>query len=100
MKEFNQRRYFQAHELWEALWMGIRGPEKEFYQGLIQLAVACHHLSRGNLQGARKVFTTAQKYLQPFLSTHPGFDLNALIHQIGQCIDQESSADLPLIPAA
>jgi len=75
------------------------GPQREFYQGLIQLAVACHHLSHENLSGAQKVFTTAQQHLQPFLSQPPhGFDVIPLIRHIGQCIERGSVADLPPIP--
>ncbi len=99
---FNSGKFYEAHEVWEAVWMQTQGPGKEFYQGLIQLAVACHHLSQRNLSGAQKVFATAQQHLQPSLSLQSPFDVNALIHRIGQCIERESIADLPPIslPAA
>ena len=50
---FNGARYFEAHEAWEDLWRPTRGPLRLFYQGLVQAAVGMHHLSRGNMNGAR-----------------------------------------------
>ena len=55
--------FFQAHELWEELWHKARGKEKETLQGLIQAAVALHHLSKGNLRGARYLYPRALKRL-------------------------------------
>ena len=53
VKFFNAGSYFEAHEVWEDLWRETAGPVRRFYQGLIQAAVAMHHLERGNLAGAR-----------------------------------------------
>src|SRR5262249_26444350 len=40
---FNEQAYFEAHEVWEDLWAESYGPERKFYQGLIQAAVGlCH----------------------------------------------------------
>jgi predicted metal-dependent hydrolase len=50
---FNSRRYFDAHEAWEDLWLPSGGPLRLFYQGLVQAAVGMHHLSNGNLNGAK-----------------------------------------------
>lgn len=37
---FNQGEFFQCHEVLEAVWVGEKGPDRLFYQGLIQVAVA------------------------------------------------------------
>jgi len=50
---FNAGRYFEAHEAWEDLWRPARGALRLYYQGLVQAAVGLHHLSHGNLNGAR-----------------------------------------------
>jgi predicted metal-dependent hydrolase len=50
---FNAGRYFEAHEAWEDLWRESGGPLRLFYQGLVQAAVGMHHLSKGNVNGAR-----------------------------------------------
>ena len=33
---FNRGDYFEAHEVWEDLWHDKAGPDRRFYQGLIQ----------------------------------------------------------------
>jgi uncharacterized protein len=50
---FNSGRYYDAHEIWEEIWLRSRGTEKLFYQMLIQSAVGLHHYERGNMIGAR-----------------------------------------------
>jgi predicted metal-dependent hydrolase len=52
---FNARRFFEAHEVWEELWLHATEPDKTFLQGLIQVAAAFHHYGRGNLGGARSL---------------------------------------------
>ena len=49
---FNAKRYFDAHEEWEALWHKSEGEQKNRLQGLIQAAVALHHHSNANRKGA------------------------------------------------
>ncbi|HSB10901.1 MAG TPA: DUF309 domain-containing protein [Blastocatellia bacterium] len=50
---FNAGRYFDAHEVWEEIWLRSSGDTKVFYQMLIQAAVGLHHHQRGNPRGAR-----------------------------------------------
>ena len=50
---FNRGDYFEAHEVWEDLWHDTAGPDRRFYQGLIQAAVAVYHAGNGNARGAR-----------------------------------------------
>ena len=50
---FNGVRYWHAHEAWETLWRAAPDDERDFYQGLIQVAAGLLHLQRRNLRGAR-----------------------------------------------
>jgi len=75
--EFNAGLYFECHESLEDLWNGVRGPTRDFFQGLIQVSVAFHHLTRGNLGGARSTLTRALKRLEPYPRRYYGFDLDA-----------------------
>lgn len=49
---FNERRYFEAHDLLEEVWLGRAGREKTLYQGLIQVAVGLYKIAAGNHGGA------------------------------------------------
>ncbi|MBM4070597.1 MAG: DUF309 domain-containing protein [Planctomycetes bacterium] len=66
---FNRRDYFEAHEVWESLWMETSGPDKKFYQSLIQAAVGLCHFCNGNLRGAEKLYGSAHDYMQRY-GTH------------------------------
>ena len=50
--QFNRGEWFECHETLEELWVGEKGELKDFYQGVLQLAVALHHWRNGNLKGA------------------------------------------------
>jgi predicted metal-dependent hydrolase len=75
--EFNAGRYFECHDTLEDLWSGIRGPSRDFFQGLIQVAVAFHHLTRGNRVGAGSLLGRALRRLEGYPDRYLGFDLAA-----------------------
>jgi predicted metal-dependent hydrolase len=50
--EFNRGDWFECHETLEDLWVGEKGAVRDFYQGMLQLAVALHHWRNGNFKGA------------------------------------------------
>jgi predicted metal-dependent hydrolase len=82
---FNEGDYFESHEVWEALWMDSAGPERKFYQGLIQAAVALYHFGNGNLRGAVKLFRSSRDYLKGFDTPYLGLDLGAFAEQMDRC---------------
>ena len=47
-----QGRPFHAHEVFEAAWKSVPGPERELWRGLAQIAVGLTHAGRGNARGA------------------------------------------------
>ena len=63
---FNAHSFWHAHEAWEQLWLHSSGDEKRFLQGLIQLAAAYHHVKRGTLSGAVRLFDASLEKLAPF----------------------------------
>jgi uncharacterized protein len=48
---FNEHEFFDAHEAWEDVWHTAYGIKHEFYQGMIQAAVALEHYRRSNPRG-------------------------------------------------
>ena len=112
---FNQEKFFEAHEVLEALWLETKGGERNFYQGLIQLAASLVHfhmrrsrsaasLQKGNLTGARELFRTASAYLKPYLPQHEGVDLARTLRDFRVFLDAWSghpdrpSLAKPLLP--
>lgn len=90
---FNERRFFEAHEAWEALWRRMAaGPEREAMQGLIQLAAACHHLVQGNPKGAQGCLENARKHL--------GSSWAELFRAIQRAVDEGAADVLPKISSS
>jgi predicted metal-dependent hydrolase len=75
---FNARKFFEAHEVWEELWLVEPEPEKAFLQGLIQLAAACHHHIRGNPRGMQSLLAAGLAKLRRFPDDHHGIALAKL----------------------
>ena len=82
---FNRGEYFDAHEVWEDVWRAAPAEEKRFLQGLIQVAVALHHHSRGNLDGARSLLARAQRNLAGYADSYSGVDLATVRQGIRAC---------------
>jgi uncharacterized protein len=92
---FNARKYFEAHEVWEELWLVEPEPEKTFLQGLIQVAAACHHHSRGNERGMRSLLAAGLAKLRRFPEIHRGIALAKLRADAGKWVEGSSLADDP-----
>jgi len=69
---FNAGNFFEAHEAWEEIWLAATEPEKTFLQGLIQVAAAFHHYSRGNRKGMESLLEAGLTKLAQFKDGHRG----------------------------
>ncbi len=76
---FNDADFFEAHEVWEGLWMQCDDGSRKFYQGLIQVAVCLHHFGNRNTRGASKLFHSSSNYLSVYRPWHLGIDLDRLL---------------------
>jgi predicted metal-dependent hydrolase len=78
VEQFNSRHFFEAHETWEEIWLASPEPEKTFLQGIIQIAAAFHHYTRGNTKGARTLLEAGLRRLERFPDLHNELALEAL----------------------
>jgi len=88
LRLFNEQDFFECHDVLEELWSDIVGDQRRFYQGLIQVAVALFHFGNGNLGGARKLYHSAQGYLQQYPSPYMGLDLQSLLNDLQACFQE------------
>ena len=91
----NAERYFEAHEVLEDVWRAAPPQGKVFYQGMVQIAVALHHYSRGNLKGARSVLERAVRNVSDMPQGFAGIDLDGLRSQLrewSKCTQEGSAA--------
>jgi predicted metal-dependent hydrolase len=86
VREFNAGDYFQCHETLEHAWLHEPGYIRVLWQGIIQVSVACFHITRGNGEGARKIWTAALLNLAPFPNHCHGVDVATLRAQTERCL--------------
>jgi hypothetical protein len=67
---FNEHEFFEAHEAWEDIWHMAYGLKHDYYQGLIQCAVALEHYRRSNPRGVVGLF---ESYVPKFKHVPPIF---------------------------
>lgn len=82
LRHYNAGEFFEAHEAWESVWLTTPQPEKLFLQGLIQVTVAMHHLSRQNSFGATRLLTAALRKLEPHSPQFCGISTTPLCDDI------------------
>jgi hypothetical protein len=76
---WNESLFFEVHEILEPPWQTAEGPARQALQGVIQIAVAFHHLRHGNAPGARILLREGRERLASVpAATLPGLDLAAL----------------------
>lgn len=96
---FNRREFFEAHEVLEDLWSVEVPPLKQYYKGLIQMAVAICHWERGNSSGARKLYRSASAYLAPYPDHFEGFDLGTFRGEMAAAFAPLLAAETTAAPA-
>jgi uncharacterized protein len=77
VRQFNEGFFFECHDTLEEMWAGLRGPSRDFFQALIQVAVAFYHLTGENRAGAQSMLSRALKRFQKYPDRYAGFDLGA-----------------------
>ena len=85
---FNEEDFFECHDILEELWSDHHGGEKKFLQGLIQAAVALFHFGNENLGGARKLYDSAMKNLEPYGDECWGIDLARFRRDFTYCMQE------------
>ena len=86
--------YFAAHEQLEDAWRAAPGEERDFFQGLVHVAVAWYQAGRGRRIGTERQLAKAVRRLEPFAPAHRGVALEPLLAQLRE-LQQEGSLELP-----
>jgi predicted metal-dependent hydrolase len=87
-------RFFEAHEELELAWRAAAPEERDFYQGLVHVAVAWYQAGRGKPVATERQLEKALRRLSAFEPSHRGVDVVALRAQLAELRDR-GSLDLP-----
>jgi len=96
---FNRGWFYEAHDVLEELWLqDRRGPDGDFYKGLIQLAGAFVHLQkhtplRPRLRPAGALFQLARANLAPYPARHQHVDVTRLLDLIEEWLARLEAGD-------
>jgi predicted metal-dependent hydrolase len=86
--EFNAGMFFECHDTLEDVWHGIRGPSRDFFQGLIQVAVGFYHLGNDNRKGGRSQLEKGLQKLETYGDSHLGIELKRFRREVSSWLDR------------
>src|SRR5206468_3446312 len=75
-------KFFEAHEELELAWRAADHEERDFFQGLVHIAVAWYQAGRGNRYGCERQLAKASRRLGPYAPAHRGVDVAAVLEQV------------------
>ena len=74
--------FFAAHEELELAWRAAPPEERDFYQGLVHVAVAWYQAGRGNRVGCERQLEKATRRLRPYAPRHEGVEVASVLEQV------------------
>jgi predicted metal-dependent hydrolase len=77
-------RFFEAHEELELVWRAAPPEERDFYQGLVHVAVAWYQAGRGRRVATERQLEKALRRLAAYEPEHRGVDVAALRAQLAE----------------
>ena len=82
---FNHHLFFEVHEILEEQWKQESGEIRTFLQGLIQIAVAFHHLRNNNFRGATALLQDGLAKILPHQPTFLSIELVNFVARLEAC---------------
>jgi len=90
--------YFEAHEELEEAWRAAPAEERDFFQGLVHVAVAWYQAGRGRPVAAASQLEKAARRLGPYAPAHRGVDVADVLAQVEAARNRVAAGSLDLDP--
>src|SRR2546423_15634490 len=90
--------FFAAHEELETAWRAAAAEERDFFQGLVHVAVAWYQARRGRRIGTERQLAKASRRLAPYAPEHRGVDVAGLLTQLDRAAQTVTLGSLELRP--
>jgi predicted metal-dependent hydrolase len=90
--------FFAAHEELELVWRAATPGERDFFQGLVHVAVAWYQAGRGNRHGCERQLEKATRRLASFVPAHRGVDVADVLAQVARAQQTVAGGSLDLVP--
>ena len=98
LEAIREERYFEAHEELEEAWRAAPSEERDFFQGLVHVAVAWYQAGRGRPVATGPQLEKATRRLGPYAPEHRGVDVAGVLAQVEAARDRVASGSLDLDP--
>jgi predicted metal-dependent hydrolase len=89
---------FEAHEELETAWRAAPAAERDFFQGLVHVAVAWYQAGRAKPVATASQLEKAARRLAPFAPSHRGLDVADVLRQVEQARKRVAAGSLELAP--
>ncbi len=66
----------------EDVWRAAEPAERDFFQGLVHVAVAWYQADRGNPVGCERQLEKASRRLGPYAPAHRGLDVSGVLESV------------------
>ena len=90
--------FFAAHEELEDAWRAAEPGERDFFQGLVHVAVAWYQAGRANRVGCERQLEKAARRLGPYAPAHRGVDIGSVLAQVEEAEKLVAGGSLELPP--
>lgn len=91
-------RFFEAHEELETAWRTADPAERDFFQGLVHVAVAWYQAGRGRPVATARQLEKAARRLGPFAPAHRGVEVADVLAQVERARERVAAGSLELEP--
>jgi uncharacterized protein len=96
LQAIRDERYFEAHEELELAWRDSAAGERDFFQGLVHVAVAWYQAGRGRPVATASQLEKAARRLAPFAPEHRGVDVADVLEQVAAARARVAEGSLEL----
>jgi len=98
LEQIRSGRFFEAHEELEIAWRAAPVEERDFYQGLVHVAVAWYQAGRGRPVATASQLEKAARRLAPYAPSHRGVDVARVLTQVERARATVAGGSLELPP--
>lgn len=98
LDEIRAGHYFEAHEELEEAWRAAPTEERDFFQGLVHVAVAWYQAGRNRPVATGRQLEKAARRLAAFAPAHRGVDVEYVLAQVEAAQKRVTAGSLDLDP--
>ena len=80
------------------MWRAAPAEERDFYQGLVHVAVAWYQAGRGNRVGCERQLEKAARRLGRYAPRHEGVEVDSVLEQVRAAAEVVRGGSLELAP--